>query len=247
MPSLTDHILLGMDFCAVRCGNAALVLETVWSTAAEPAEPAARAGESPKGVPPGGERRPPRRVRRHDRKTPGSSLRPTFVQDGAAQPRSRGEWPEDLEPELKGLLEAELALFEGPQGVSHIAEHKIRLKDYKPLKKRYYPKNPAMQGVVDEHMNELIHAGATKEQHVAWEAFRRLRAANLKLNRKKCRFIRKRLVYLGHVISGEGICTDPEKVEAIQSLRAPANWLRRFVPNFAILVPMTELLKKGRK
>ncbi|KAM8702037.1 hypothetical protein ACLKA7_007677 [Drosophila subpalustris] len=55
MPSLMDHILLGMDFlCAmgttVRCGNAELVLETV----AEPAGPAGRTGEPPKGVSPGG-------------------------------------------------------------------------------------------------------------------------------------------------------------------------------------------------
>ncbi|KAL7724489.1 hypothetical protein ACLKA6_007318 [Drosophila palustris] len=319
------------------------------------------------------------------------------MEDGEGEsPDEEAEWSEDLEPELKGFLEAELALFEGLQGVSHIAEHKIRLKDDKPLKQRYYPKNPAMQRVIDEQVNELIQAGAiepsrsphsapivlvkkktgdwrmcidyrqlnahsipdaypvprinhilerlrharfistldlkqgywqipmaadsrectaftvpgrglfqwrvmpfglhsacatfqraldtvigpemephafaylddivvigaTKEQHVEnlREVFRRLRAANLKLNRKKCSFFRKRLVYLGHVISGEGICTDPEKVEAIRSLRAPANckelrqclgmasWYRRFVPNFATLVrPMTELLKKGRK
>ncbi|KAL7723898.1 hypothetical protein ACLKA6_013940 [Drosophila palustris] len=311
-------------------------------------------------------------------------------------PEAEAEWPEDLEPELKEFLEAELALFEGLQGVSHIAEHRIRLRDDKPLKQRYYPKNPAMQRVIDEQVNELIQAGAiepsrsphsapivlvrkktgdwrmcidyrqlnahsipdaypvprinhilerlrharfistldlkhgywqipmaadsrectaftvpgrglyqwrvmpfglhsacatfqraldtvigpemephafaylddivvigaTKEQHVAnlKEVFRRLRAANLKLNRKKCSFFRKRLVYLGHVISAEGICTDPGKVEAIRNLKAPASckelrqclgmasWYRRFVPNFATLVqPMTELLKKGRK
>ncbi|KAM8701775.1 hypothetical protein ACLKA7_001266 [Drosophila subpalustris] len=111
-------------------------------------------------------------------------------------------------------------------------------------------------------LDDIVVIGATKEQHVAnlKEVFRRLRAANLKLNRKKCSFFRKRLVYLGHVISAEGICTDPGKVEAIRNLKAPASckelrqclgmasWYRRFVPNFATLVqPMTELLKKGRK
>ncbi|KAL7726018.1 hypothetical protein ACLKA6_005765 [Drosophila palustris] len=81
MPSLMDHIFFGMDFlCAmgatVRCGNAELVLGTVGATAAEPAGPAGRAREQPKGVPPGGERRPPRRGRmRRDRRTPGSSRR----------------------------------------------------------------------------------------------------------------------------------------------------------------------------
>ncbi|KAM8701962.1 hypothetical protein ACLKA7_001273 [Drosophila subpalustris] len=254
------------------------------------------------------------------------------------------EWPEDLEPELKGFLEEELALFGGLHGVSHIAEHTIRLKDDKPLKPGNaesdrrtdyrqlnahsipdaYPLRharfistldlkqgywqipmaadsrectaftvpgpglyqwrvmpfglpsacatfqraldtvigPEMEPHAFAYLDDIDVIGATKEQHIAnlREVFRRLKAANLKLNWKKCSFFRKRLVYLGHVVSGEGICTDSEKVGAIQNLKAPANckelrqclgmasWYRRFVPNFATLVqPMTELLKKGRK
>lgn len=82
----------------------------------------------------------------------------------------------------------------------------------------------------------------------------------MKFNRKKCSFFREKLAYLGHVISGESICTDPEKVEAIWSLPSLSNlkelrqclemasWYRRFVPNFASLVqPMARLLKKDQK
>ncbi|KAM8701961.1 hypothetical protein ACLKA7_001272 [Drosophila subpalustris] len=84
MPSLMDHILLGMDFlcemgATVRCGNAELVLET----AAELAGLAGRTGEPPKGVSPGGGRRSPRRrKRRRTRKTPVSSRRPSSIQGG---------------------------------------------------------------------------------------------------------------------------------------------------------------------
>ncbi|KAM8701774.1 hypothetical protein ACLKA7_001265 [Drosophila subpalustris] len=78
-------------------------------------------------------------------------------------PEAEAVWPEDLEPELQEFLEAELALFEELQGESHIAEHRIRLRDDKPLKQRYYPKNPAMQRVIDEQVNELIQAGAIEE------------------------------------------------------------------------------------
>ncbi|KAL7723045.1 hypothetical protein ACLKA6_020019 [Drosophila palustris] len=121
---------------------------------------------------------------------------------------------------------------------------------------------PEMEPHAFAYLDDIVVIGATKEQHVAnlKEVFRRLRAANLKLNRKKCSFFRKRLVCIGHVISAEGICTDPGKVEAIRNLKAPASckelrqclgmasWYRQFVPNFATLVqPMTELLKKGRK
>jgi len=79
------------------------------------------------------------------------------------------------------------------------------------------------------------------------------------VNPKKCAFFKRRLVYLGHVISAEGVQTDPEKVTAITYLKSPtclkelrqwlgmASWYRRFVPNFATVVqPMTALLKKGR-
>lgn len=52
--------------------------------------------------------------------------------------------------ELKDFLEVELALFEGLKGVTHIAEHSVRMRDDKPLKQRYCPKNPAMRIVIDE-------------------------------------------------------------------------------------------------
>ncbi|KAH8416944.1 hypothetical protein KR222_007443, partial [Zaprionus bogoriensis] len=38
-----------------------------------------------------------------------------------------------------------------------------------------------------------------------------------------CSFFRKELVYLGHVVSSEGIRTDPAKVEAIRCLKPPRN------------------------
>jgi len=40
--------------------------------------------------------------------------------------------------------------------------------------------------------------------------FSRLRAANLKLNPKKCELFRCRIKFLGHVVSEEGVATDPE-------------------------------------
>ncbi|XP_044317436.1 uncharacterized protein LOC123038048 [Drosophila rhopaloa] len=112
------------------------------------------------------------------------------------------------------------------------------------------------------YLDDIIVIGATEEQHLSnlAEVFRRLRRANLKVNPKKCAFFRRRLVYLGHVISAEGVQTDPEKVTAVTNLKSPtclkelrqwlgmASWYRRFVPNFATVVqPMTALLKKGRK
>jgi len=72
----------------------------------------------------------------------------------------------------------------------------------------------------------------------------------LRINPKKCTFFKQKLVYLGHVISGEGIQTDPEKVPATNGLKTPTNlkelrqwigmasWYRRFVPSFATIVQL---------
>ncbi len=111
------------------------------------------------------------------------------------------------------------------------------------------------------YLDDIIVIGRTLEEHLAMlkEVFRRLRAANLKINPDKCEFFKRETKYLGHVISGKGIQTDPDKVSAIQDMAIPktlrelrrflgvASWYRRFVPDFAAIAqPLTTLLKKGR-
>ncbi|KAL7726240.1 hypothetical protein ACLKA6_001644 [Drosophila palustris] len=121
---------------------------------------------------------------------------------------------------------------------------------------------PDMEPYAFAYLDDIIVSGASLEEHVRnlGEVLRRLRQANLRLNRAKCKFFRRSLVYLGHVISGEGIHTDPDKIAAVRELQPPvtcrelrrclgiASWYRRFVPNFADIVqPMSFLLKKGQK
>jgi len=121
---------------------------------------------------------------------------------------------------------------------------------------------PDMEPNAFAYLDGIIIIGRTLEEHVQHlqEVFRRLRKANLRLNAKKCSFIKRSLVYLGHVISEEGIHTDPDKISAVRRLSPPttckelrrclgiASWYRRFVPNFASVVqPMSLLLKKGKK
>jgi hypothetical protein len=74
----------------------------------------------------------------------------------------------------------------------------------------------------------------------------------------KCSFFHKEIHYLGHIISGEGISVDPEKVEAIMGWPVPKNahevrnfmglagYYRRFVEGFSkIAKPITTLQRKG--
>ena len=49
----------------------------------------------------------------------------------------------------------------------------------------------------------------------------RLREANLKLKPSKCILFQKSGHFLGHVLSEEGIHTDPDKIEALQNWPTP--------------------------
>jgi hypothetical protein len=74
----------------------------------------------------------------------------------------------------------------------------------------------------------------------------------------KCSFFQKEIHYLGHIISGEGIFVDPEKVKAIMEWSVPKNahevrsfmglagYYRRFVEGLSkIEKPITTLQRKG--
>ena len=62
----------------------------------------------------------------------------------------------------------------------------------------------------------LIYSSSWSEhlQHVRL-VFDALRAHNLHLKRSKCSFGSRSVVYLGHVISAEGVVMDTAKVEAV--------------------------------
>lgn len=88
----------------------------------------------------------------------------------------------------------------------------------------------------------------------------RLRQVKLRINPNKCEFLKKEILYLGHVISATGISPDPEKIRVIQNYPVPkdaketkrfvafANYYRRYIKNFAyIAVPLNRLAKKGVK
>ena len=121
---------------------------------------------------------------------------------------------------------------------------------------------PELEPFCFAYLDDIIILGETYEDHEnnLRQVFQRLRAANLKVNPEKCQFGRKSLKYLGHLITSDGIGTDPDKVSAILELPAPVNirglrrflgvasWYRRFVPSFSqIAAPLNHLLKKGVK
>ena len=85
----------------------------------------------------------------------------------------------------------------------------------------------------------------------------KVRESGLRLNKNKCQFCKNSIVFLGHIISSEGIRVDPSKTDAITKMSVPqsltelqrflgmVNYLSKFIPNLAeVTAPLRVLLKK---
>lgn len=112
------------------------------------------------------------------------------------------------------------------------------------------------------YLDDIIVYARTFDDHLLnLEAvFLRLRAANLKLSPGKCKFLRRSVRYLGHIVSEDGLVTDPEKVQAVQQWPTPRNkkqvrsflglcsYYRRFIEGFSTVAkPLSELTEERRR
>ncbi|GFV22288.1 retrovirus-related Pol polyprotein from transposon 17.6 [Trichonephila clavipes] len=73
------------------------------------------------------------------------------------------------------------------------------------------------------YLDDVIIGGRTFEEHLQniRKVLSKLSDANLKLNPSKGKFFQKEVNYLGHIISAEGVRTDPEKVSAVKNWKRP--------------------------
>jgi hypothetical protein len=106
----------------------------------------------------------------------------------------------------------------------------------------------------------LIYFGSLEEHaRLLQQVLELLQQLNKKVKCSKCTFASPKLVYLGHVISVEGVATDPKNIAAVMKWERPTNvkemcgflglagYYRKFVSNFSqISRPLTELLKKDQ-
>lgn len=110
------------------------------------------------------------------------------------------------------------------------------------------------------YLDDIVVFSNTISQHLdrLEEVLQRLEAANLKLKPTKCELFKKEVKYLGHVVSAEGVKTDPDKIKAIREWPTPTctselraflgtgSYYRRFVKGFAeIARPLNVLTGKN--
>ena len=112
------------------------------------------------------------------------------------------------------------------------------------------------------YLDDIIVCGKTFDDMVKNldDVLARLQEAGLKLKARKCQLFAKRVEFLGHVISEEGISTGPKKTECVRNWPVPTNvkevrsflgfcsYYRRFIFRFSeIAKPLHKLTEKGSR
>ena len=101
----------------------------------------------------------------------------------------------------------------------------------------------------------IVHGAAFSDVLEKLDAvLSRLSSAGLTLNLAKCKFFRDQVTFLGHVVSRDGLCPDPEKVALIRDWPEPrtakeltsflglASFCRKYVKNFSeIAAPLFDI------
>ena len=112
------------------------------------------------------------------------------------------------------------------------------------------------------YLDDIIVFSKSFDKHLKSleQVFCRIKEANLKLSPDKCFLFQKRVTFLGHIISGNGVETDPKKIEAVKNWPVPRNikevrsflglcsYYRKFVYQFATIAkPLHKLTETSKE
>ena len=119
---------------------------------------------------------------------------------------------------------------------------------------------PFMGKFLVVYFDDILIYLKSREQHLdhLTQVCTTLRKESLYGNLKKCSFFTDKVVFLGFIVSSEGVSADPQKVQAIvdwpelkniheiRSFRGLVSFYRRFIKGFStIMSPITDCMKQG--
>jgi len=118
-----------------------------------------------------------------------------------------------------------------------------------------------LKGVLPIHDDVFIYGGGTTEEEASQDHNRNLlqlmqrcKEKNIKLNKEEVKLRSKEVLFMGHVITSEGLKADPQKIRAVQEMPTPTNvagirrsmgftnYLSKFLPRLSdVWVPLCQL------
>jgi hypothetical protein len=119
---------------------------------------------------------------------------------------------------------------------------------------------PLLRKCVLVFFDDILIFSGTYEEHLEHIrlVLQLLQCDQWQVKMPKCLFAQRQLRYLGHIISEDGVATDPAKMQAVLQWSTPktvkelrsflglAGYYRRFVKHFGLISkPLTDLLRKG--
>ena len=112
------------------------------------------------------------------------------------------------------------------------------------------------------YLDDLIIFSSSFQEHLnrLQQVFQRIRDYGLKLSPKKCSFFMKKVKYVGHIVSKDGVEPDPDKLSKVKNWPTPTNceqvrqflgfagYYRKFIHNFAkIARPLIDIMAVCKK